>query len=85
MRSTVTKICGVVLAAALVGGCMGTKKPAEPKGAAWAKEGATDQQLRADFGLCGGAFDDAGNFKYAEDKLEAIDGCMTGKGYKRTR
>ena len=43
------------------------------------------EQLRGDFGLCGGSFDDAGNQKYDPANLDAIDKCMNGKGYKRTR
>ena len=85
MRSTTMRLGGVVLAAGLLAGCLGNEKKNEPTGPAWAKDGVEQSQLRADFGLCGGAFDEAGNFTYAEENLGAIDKCMQGKGYARTR
>lgn len=84
MRSKLMKLGVAAVAIGLIGGCMPKPKP-EPKGAAWAQEGKTQDQLRADFGLCGGAFDAAGTFKYADENLAAIDKCMQGKGYARTR
>ena len=84
MRSTLTKLGGVVLLAALVGGCAVEKKK-EPVTAIWGKDGVKQEQLRGDFGLCGGSFDEAGNQKYDPANLDAIDKCMNGKGYKRTR
>lgn len=50
----------------------------------WTKHGLTPEQMRADFGLCGGSFTSSGTPRYtSEYHLAGIDACMHDKGYVR--
>jgi hypothetical protein len=47
----------------------------------WAKSGTTNDQMRADYGLCGGNFDMFGMPNFKPQEFDEINRCMNRKGY----
>jgi hypothetical protein len=48
----------------------------------WTKPGASDEQMRIDYGLCGGNFGAFGMRSFKPQEFESIDRCMQSRGYR---
>jgi hypothetical protein len=49
----------------------------------WEKPGVSEQQMRAEYGLCGGGFGSLGALRFRPDEFDAINRCMTRKGFRK--
>jgi len=65
----------------LVAGCAGTIGGSTF--VSWEKEGASNEEMRTAFGLCGGSFDALGNPRFPPEDFDEINACMRSKGFER--
>lgn len=74
------KIPVVVALFFIVASCAGSISRSEL--VTWEKPGVSPEGMRAEFGLCGGNFDSVGQPKFHPTEFDALNKCMTRKGFK---
>ncbi|MCA1788977.1 MAG: hypothetical protein LC667_03700 [Thioalkalivibrio sp.] len=79
LMERMTVIFTLLAASVLVASCA-TVLPGHS--VSWTKPGASDEQIRTDYGLCGGNFDVSGRASFKPQELESINRCMESHGYR---
>lgn len=79
LTKRMTGFFALLAASILIAGCA-TVLPGY--GVSWAKPGASDEQMRTDYGLCGGNFDVFGMPSFKPQEFEPINRCMQSRGYR---